>query len=233
MNEFQKNAYLENFEYLIKEILGEMVELTQKEKTKDSDVVENDILLNGVPYTIYVSTLGKSLIIPKNFNTKNNFLPIYSVGGNEFGFAFTAIQKEEDILEYINYLFKPISIYDSEAVECSIHYHSGVVETSGIDELLENAKLNDSYFPSFYEMSNILKSDDIKHQIINIFRNKKNTKKHLYELGDTTKDIEIFNVIMNKKIPYEIINDNQTPLMKLAIEELKKLKQNKIKKIEL
>lgn len=202
---FNSNQLYKENEYICSTYFFDLIEIKNSSK-KENIYLKSDVILNLTPYTMYkVNGLGfNTLLIPKNFESLDkDFNYIIAYSGNKFGLHFSTIKRENNQLELASYDFITNDLGYSTA-----HYRHNYIADS--DKKLQKVFLehnkdlvtfliNENYSQLFELSFNRIKRNSVETKINRIY-------------GDS-----LFEAYQTFDKNFEIIKDNDSPLMKILI----------------
>lgn len=191
-------------------------DLRKKEETtkKEDNLVKSDVILNLIPYTMYeMQGLGsKVLLVPKNFETLDkDFDNIIVYSASKFGLHFSIIKRQNNEVELMGYYF----LTNDE------NYSTGSYRHYYFDD--NNKKLQKIFLEKNTDIISFLRNENysqlFNYSMNKLKRNFKETKlNRIY--GDS-----LFDAFQTYEKNFEIIDDNESPLMKILTDlEIKKVK---------
>ena len=191
-------------------------DLRKKEETtkKEDNLVKSDVILNLIPYTMYQLQNLSSLIflIPKNFKTLDkDFDNIIVYSASKFGLHFSIIKRLNNEVELMGYDF----------LTNDQNYSTGSYRHYYFDD--NNKKLQKIFLEKNTDIISFLRNENysqlFNYSMNKLKRNFKETKlNRIY--GDS-----LFDAFQTYEKNFEIIDDNESPLMKILTDlEIKKVK---------
>lgn len=207
---FDMNQLYKENEYIVNTYFNSLKEI---EKSETKNIVK-DVFFNNILYKLYIKDTNgfDILLIPQTPKLlDNDFDDIIKYSGNNDGLHLSILRKNNNFLEIINYDF-----ITNEFGYSVGSYFEEKFEDNDCKLQLESLKFN-GHLPTFLYNLNVRKLIDNGYKFNRIKRNNKETKLNKIEGKNLLEAYESFDKNL------EIIEDNETPMLKL-LEDLNKKK---------
>ncbi|MBQ9072816.1 MAG: hypothetical protein IJY25_06630 [Bacilli bacterium] len=210
---FNSNQLYKENEYINNTYFFDFLRIERTEK-RENNYLKSDVILNFIPYTMYeIKGLGfNTLLIPKNFESfDKDFDNIVVYSGSKFGLHFSTIKRENNQLKLMAYDFVTNDLSYSTA-----NYRHNCFDDNDkkLQKIFSEQKkdvvtflINENYSQLFNYSFNRIKRNTNETKINRVY-------------GDS-----LFEAYQTFEKNFEIIDDNESPLMKILTDlDLKKVK---------